>query len=79
MNYGIKIDRLKIVEISEKSKVDTKTVLKVVQNMIKNEELYCRYFERSKVVAFNQIRNMEEIDNLLKIYEEWEHKNIKKI
>lgn len=79
LNYGIKIDRLKIVEISEKSKVDTKTVLKVIQNMIKNEEIYCRYFESSKVVAFNQIRNIEEIDNLLKIYEEWEHKNIKKI
>ena len=33
--------------------------------MIDNKEIYAKYFESSKSVAFNQQANVEEIDKLM--------------
>jgi hypothetical protein len=79
LDFGRKIARLKIKDISEKSNIDTTTVFKALMEMIKNQEIYAEYFKSSKTVAFNQIANVENIDSLMKLYEDWEQKKIKKI
>ena len=78
IEFGKKIARLKIKDISEKSNVDTSTVFKVLNEMIRNQEIYAEYFKSSKTVAFNQIANLENIDLLMKLYEDWEHQKLKK-
>ncbi len=42
--------------------------------MIKNKEIYATYFESSKSVAFDQQANINEIDKLMSVYNEWEEK-----
>ena len=58
--------------------MDTSTVFKVLNEMIRNQEIYAEYFKSSKTVAFNQIANLENIDLLMKLYEDWEHQKLKK-
>jgi len=79
LNYGQKIPRLNIKDISEKSNIDTTTTLKVLKAMIEKEQIYSEYFKSSKSVAFNQIANVEHIDRLMKIYDDWEHERFKKV
>ena len=79
IEYGGKIARLKIKDISEKTNVNNSTVLKILIEMIKNQEIYAEYFKSSKTVAFNQIANLEKIDALMKLYEDWEHQKLKKV
>ena len=79
LEFGRKIARLKIKDISEKSNVDTSTVFRILNEMIKNQEIYAEYFKSSKTVAFNQIANLENIDSLMKLYEDWEHQKLKKV
>ena len=68
IEFGGKIARLKVKDISEKSNVDTSTVFKILREMIKNQEIYAEYFKSSKTVAFNQIANIEKIDSLMRLY-----------
>ncbi|MFX1447215.1 MAG: hypothetical protein ACFFCG_03680 [Promethearchaeota archaeon] len=79
IEYGKKIARLKIKDISEKSNIDSTTVFRTLKEMIKNQEIYAAYFKSSKTVAFNQIANIENLDSLMKLYEDWEHQKIKKV
>ena len=79
IKFGGKIARLKVIDISEKSNVDTSTVFRILFEMIKNQEIYAEYFTSSKTVAFNQIANLENIDSLMKLYEDWEHQKLKKV
>jgi len=79
IEFGGKIARLKVKDISEKSNVDTSTVFRVLKEMIRNQEIYAEYFKSSKTVAFNQIANLENIDSLMKLYEDWEHQKLKKV
>lgn len=76
--YGRKIARLELKEISEKTNVDTHTILKIVKSMIKNKEIFGEYFKSSKTIAFNQIKNVENIDNLMELYNNWENNKLKK-
>ena len=79
IEFGKKIPRLKIKDISEKSNVDSSTVFRTLIAMIKNQEVYAAYFKSSKTVAFNQIANLENIDSLMKLYDDWEHQRLKKV
>ena len=79
IEYGRKIARLKMKDISEKSNVDTTMVFRILNKMIKNQEIYAEYFKSSKTVAFNQIANLENIDSLMKLYNDWEHQKFKKV
>jgi hypothetical protein len=79
IEFGGKIARLKVKDISEKSNVDTSTVFKILREMIKYQEIYAEYFKSSKTVAFNQIANIENIDSLMRLYEDWEHQKLKKV
>ena len=73
-----KYARLQIIEIAEECGVDNQLIISTVKEMIKNQEIYAKYFESSKSVAFDQQANIEEIDNLMAIYKEWEDKKVSK-
>jgi len=47
-------------------------IISTVKEMIRNQEIYAKYFESNKAVAFDQQANIEEIDNLMAIYKKWE-------
>lgn len=79
IEFGKKIARLKIKDISEKSNVDTSSVFRTLNGMIKNQEIFALYLKSSKTVAFNQIANLENIDSLMKLYDDWEHQRLKKV
>jgi len=46
--------------------------------MIDKKEIYAKYFESSKSVAFDQQANIDEIDKLMEAYKEWEEKKVGK-
>ncbi|KKN28252.1 hypothetical protein LCGC14_0856330 [marine sediment metagenome] len=46
--------------------------------MIKNNEIYGQYFKSSNSIVFNQQANIDELDKLMLIYQEWENKQIGK-
>lgn len=80
LDLGTKFTRLEIKEIKEKCYVESKDlIVNVIKNMIKNHEIYAEYFSSSSAIAFNQQANIEEIDNLMKKYEQWEKEEKRKI
>lgn len=79
LDFGTKITRLKINDISEKTKVDKDTCIKVLRKMIENKEIFAEYFNSSKTIAFNQLANVDQINNLMEIYREWEQEKIEKV
>lgn len=79
LDLGTKFARLQISEISEVCSVkDEQLIIDSVKEMINNKEIYGQYFSSSKSVAFNQQANIDEIDNLMKTYKEWEDKKVEK-
>jgi len=79
LDLGIKFTRLEIREISEKSSInDEDFIIKVVRDMIRNNEIYAEYFSSSKAIAFDQQANIEEIDRLMATYKDWEEKEVGK-
>lgn len=79
LDAGTKFSRIKIKEISEYSKVDKTSIISIIQKMIQNKEIHGEYFKSSRSISFNQIANIEEIDNLLEIYNKWEEESIEKV
>jgi len=78
LDLGTKFTRLEVKEIGEKCKVDKITIIKVIKEMIENQEIYAEYFKSSNSVAFNQQANINEIDKLMEAYKDWEEKKIRK-
>jgi len=79
LEFGTEITRLKVDEIAEKTETFHKTIIEVVNNMIKNQEIYARYFKSSNSVVFNQEKNIEDIDDLMTMFREWEEVKTNKI
>ena len=78
LELGIKFTRLEVREISEKCKVDRDAIIDVIKKMIANKEIYAEFFKSSKTISFNQQANIDEIDELMKIYEKWENEQLGK-
>ncbi|TFF97430.1 MAG: hypothetical protein EU547_04300 [Promethearchaeota archaeon] len=78
LELGTKFPRLKIKEISEECGKDQDLIIKVVKDMIRNEEIYADYFKSSNSVLFDQQANIREINDLMEVYKDWDHSNIKK-
>jgi len=72
LNYGSKLARLEIMDISEKSGIqDQKLIEQIILKMIDNREINAEYFSKSKSIAFYQQEDdlkptlaQEEIKNL---------------
>jgi hypothetical protein len=65
INLGTKYDRLEVKEISQKCKIDGISIVYVLNEMIKNQEINAEYFTSSRAIVFDQRANIREIDNLL--------------
>lgn len=72
LNFGIEFTRLEIKEISAKCKEDSELIMKIVKEMVENQEIFGDYFKSSKTLVFNQQANIDQIDDLLLKYDEWE-------
>lgn len=79
LELGTKFAKLKIAEISEVCGVDdVQLIVNIINDMIDNQEIYAQFFSSTKSVAFNQQANINEIDNLMKAYKDWEVKKVGK-
>lgn len=74
LELGTKFPRLQIDDIAEKTMAYNDLIIETIKEMIKNNEIHAEYFERSKSVAFNQQTNIDEIDDLMVSFKDWEKK-----
>jgi hypothetical protein len=78
LELSTKFTRLRVPELAEKCSVDDTTIVKVIRNMIKNHEIYADFFKSSQTIAFDQQRNIDELDQLMQTYLKWEKKEFDK-
>ncbi len=78
LNLGTRFIKLEIRDISEKSGLNVKKVENVILEMLKNKEIHANFVKETKIIEFNQEANLEELDKLMKIYENWEKETFKK-
>ena len=79
LDLGTKFTRLQILEIIEKTGInDEKLTVQAIIEMINHQEIFAEYFQSSKTVVFNQQQNLEDIDELLEKYKDWEEKKVGK-
>ncbi|KKK85758.1 hypothetical protein LCGC14_2770110, partial [marine sediment metagenome] len=53
-------------------------IVSTINQMIEKKEIYAKFFESSKSVAFDQQTNIDEIDKLMEQYRQWEEEGISK-
>ena len=79
LELGTNVDRLLISDIMKATNIDDEDLaIRVIKEMIEKKEIYAEYFSISKSIAFDLQANVEEIDKLMKMYEDWEERNIGK-
>ena len=78
LDLGTKYTRLNILDIAEKCKSSRKSIKILISDMIANKEIFAKYYEDTKLVEFDQDINIEELDNLMNIYEKWEKERLEK-
>jgi len=78
LDLGIKFGRLQVIEIAEECGIENDLIVTTVKEMISNKEIYAKFFESSKSVAFDQQANIDEIDKLMSVYKDWEEKEVGK-
>ncbi|MBD3214452.1 MAG: hypothetical protein GF311_17705 [Candidatus Lokiarchaeota archaeon] len=80
IDLGTKFTRLTLGDVSEKCKENKDIILKVITEMIENNEVYAKYFKSTQMIAFDQQANLNEIDELLNQFNEWEkNQQLKKV
>ena len=79
LNLGTKYGRLQIKEIAEECRENDSLIESTVIEMIKLNEIYAKYFDSSKAVAFDLQANIDDIDKLMGKYKEWEKEDKDKI
>ena len=79
LDLGTKFGRLEVREIAEECGEDEELIVKTVKEMIEGNEIYARYFDSSRAVAFNLQANIDAIDNLMEKYKQWEKEEKDKI
>jgi hypothetical protein len=72
IDLGFQFARLEVMDIIEKCGEEEGLIISTIQNMIKNKEISAEYFKSSKAVAFSQQIDVDEIDKLMKSFDEWE-------
>lgn len=69
---------LKLSKVAKLTGIDKDLIVRAVNEMINDKELYADYFYSSRKFAFNKRANLEEIDKLMELYNQWEEKTIGK-
>ncbi|TFF88656.1 MAG: hypothetical protein EU549_02610 [Promethearchaeota archaeon] len=79
LNSSTKFKRMQLSEISEELEIKDKQIIsETIKKMIQNDEIHADYYKKSESVVFDQELNIEEIDNLMDTYKEWEKKEFDK-
>lgn len=78
LSFSTKHPDFKLNKLAMLCSVDKDFAKSVVNKMIDNKEIYAEYFNYSKKFAFNRRANLEEIDELMKKFKEWETGHISK-
>jgi len=65
LEFGVQFSILQVKEISEKCKIDDKTVLRVIKLMIRNHEVYGKYYSKHKLILFDYNENNLNIEKLI--------------
>lgn len=65
-------------EISERCGVLERSVVSILKDMIKNNEIYAKYHEVENLVEFDQQLITQEIDQLMETYRQWEEREFGK-
>ncbi len=75
LDLGLRFPRLQASDIAEECGEDEGVIVSTIKEMIINDEIYAKYFENSRSVAFDQRRMEGEIEKfterLDKQFEEW--------
>ncbi|MFX1366713.1 MAG: SBBP repeat-containing protein [Promethearchaeota archaeon] len=71
-NLSQNSERLEVSDIVEKSGMREAYILSAILDMIKNREISAEYIKSTKEVVFQKQVNIEEIDKLIKSFEDWE-------
>lgn len=77
LKLAVKYSRLHIAEIAEKCDEPEDCILVVIRYMIKRKEIYAEYFESTKSLVFDEQANIDEIDSLMKKFDDWELQHCK--
>ncbi len=75
LKLRLKYSRLQISEIAEKCGEPKDCIIVVARDMIKNNEIHAEYFKSTRSLVFFQQDN---INLLMKKFEEWEKKSKEK-
>ena len=78
LDLGTQYTRLEVREISEACKVDKSIIVTIIDTMIQHKEIHAEYFKSSRAVVFDQQANIDEIDELMAKYKEWEEQQVGK-
>jgi len=72
LKLAVKYSRLQIAEIVEKCDEPEDCIIVVIRYMIKRKEIYADYFESTKSLVFDEQANINEINDLMKKFKDWE-------
>ena len=64
--------RLQVMDIVDSCSEEEGLIISTIQNMIKNREISAEYFNTNKVIAFISEIDVEQIDKLMKTFDDWE-------
>ncbi len=77
LELGSKYPRLEVREIAEVTNIsDQNLIIKVLTKMIVAKEIHAQYFKSSNSVAFDQKANLNELDQLDSLFENWADEEI---
>ena len=75
VDMGSKYQRLEIREIAEVMNIsDHNLIVQVLTKMIQSKEIYAQYFKSSNSIAFDQKANLQELEHLDTLFEDWSYK-----
>lgn len=72
LEMSTQFSSITIKELSQECNVEKSLVRSTIYEMIKKREVFAEYFASSKRIAFDQQANIDELDNLISKYKEWE-------
>lgn len=78
LDLGTQYSRLEIKDVSERCYINQNIVQRDLEEMILNKEIFASYSKKNKTIEFDQNSNIDEIDDLMKIYENWESEFFRK-
>ena len=79
IDLGSKYNQIFLSEIIEKTNINDLELIKTVLNdMIKNSEIYAEYSEQNHLILFDLETNIEEIDKLIETFKKWEERGYEK-